>query len=336
MTIAARNPIRRVGVLGLGNWGTALADHIARKGIPVLGWTTDATLAESINSSARNPNFLSDVVLSKSLNATVQISELAQTDLIVVALPSVALHEVLPKLQLSSAAIVVSAVKGLERTTLKTPLQFSAQVMGAVRGYAVISGPSFARDIALQRPAGVVAASSDVEVSEVVADLFATNALRVYTSDDPIGVEVGGIVKNVIALAAGVCDGLGFGESARAGLITRGLAEMMRLAEAMGGRSQTLAGLSGLGDLAMTATSDLSRNRTVGVRLGRGEDLASIVKSIGSVAEAVESAPLVLKLADQYQVDMPITAHVVELLGGQKSITDIIQSMLSRPRRREF
>lgn len=328
--------MKRVAVLGLGNWGTALANHLAQKGCDVLGWAREPEIVEGINQHHKNPHFLPHIQLNPALHATHDLTEISKRSLIIYALPSSALSDVIPKLSPEEKSTVVSAVKGLEQESLMTPLQFIAHKLGKGVKRAALSGPSFSVDVAAQRPCGVVAASHEIGVSEEVAALFAGPSMRVYTSEDPIGVEVGGIVKNIIALAAGVSDGLSLGESARAGLICRGLAEMMRLAEAMGGKSQTLAGLSGLGDLAMTATSDLSRNRTVGVRLGKGETLAHIIKNLGSVAEAVYSAPLVLQLATKHGVEMPVTEHVVDLLSGKRTVTEMASSMLSRPIKREF
>lgn len=324
------------GIIGLGHWGTALGNHLAANGFSVLGWSHDSSIVESINRARRNSFALPSVELNHNFRATNDIAEATACELVVLALPSSALGTIVPRLQLSATAVLVSAVKGFERDTLLTPTQYAHQILGASARIAVLSGPSFAKDIVAHRPSGVVAASIDTSVSEAVAGAFSSGWMRVYTSGDPIGVEVGGAVKNVIALAAGVCDGMSLGESARAGLITRGLAEMMRLAEAMGGRSQTLAGLSGLGDLTMTATSPSSRNRTVGFRIGQGETLPEILQSLGSVAEGVEAAPLVLKLSERFGVDMPITAHMVELLEGKRTASEMVQLLLSRPIKREF
>jgi glycerol-3-phosphate dehydrogenase (NAD(P)+) len=325
-----------ISVLGLGNWGTALANHLALKGLEVLGWSREPDVVASINNVGRNARFLADINLSPRLKATEDLSAALQPPTIIVAVPSGALTSLTPQLLATPHTLIVSAVKGVEEGSLATPLSHIESTHPRRYRLAVLSGPSFARDVIAQRPCGVVAASRDESVAHEVATLFSSESMKVYVSTDPLGVEIGGITKNVIALAVGVSDGLGLGDSARAGLITRGLAEMMRLADAMGADRQTLAGLSGLGDLAMTASCDNSRNRTVGLRLGRGEKLSEIVASLGSVAEGVSSTPLVIKLADQYAVEMPITAHVAKLLGGEMSPLDLVRSLIARPVRREF
>lgn len=324
-----------ISVLGLGNWGTALANHLAVKGLDVLGWSIEPEIVTSVNSQHRNPNYLSNVKLSSGLRATGNLSDCLMSDYIVLVAPSKALGQIIPQLKVSSATIIISAVKGLETSTVLTPLQFAEKHMPGPCKLVVLSGPSFAKDVVVQKPCGVVAASRDEAAARATAELFTCDSMKVYLSSDPLGVELGGILKNVIALAVGISDGLGLGDSARAGLITRGLAEITRLAEAMGADVRTLSGLSGLGDLAMTATSDLSRNRTVGVRLGKGEKLDQIISSLGSVAEGVTTTPLVLKLAEQYKVNMPITEHVAQLLRGSMTAPEVVRALITRPIRKE-
>ena len=328
--------MRQVSVIGLGHWGTALANHCASKGLSVCGWSRELSVVESINSQHRNSGYLSEVVLHESLVATHSLEEALSAEFVVLALPARVLPEVIPLLRMGEEQIVVSAIKGLEPKSAMTPLSFAAAHLPQKNPLSVLSGPSFAKDIVARRPAGVVAASADEGVARKVAELFTSDCLKVYISTDPLGVELGGILKNVIALAAGVCDGLQYGDSARAGLITRGLAEMMRLAGAMGADIRTLSGLSGLGDLVMTSTVDLSRNRTVGLRLGRGEKLDHIVKTLGSVAEGVWTTPLAVKLAEKYEIDMPITLGVQKLLNGEATPQEMAKMLLSRPPRREF
>lgn len=324
-----------VSVLGLGNWGTALANHLAMKGLDVLGWAIEEPIVASINGSHRNSHYLSDVTLSPRLRATSTLSDCLGADFLVLVVPARALADVVRKVQAAPKTILVSAVKGMEPSSLSTPLQFAEKNLPSPCELAVLSGPSFARDVVLKKPCGLVAASKNENAARAVAELFTSESMKVYTSNDPLGVELGGIVKNVIALAVGVSDGLGLGDSARAGLITRGLAEMIRLAQVMGADPRTLAGLSGLGDLAMTATSDLSRNRTVGLRLGRGEKLAEIIASLGSVAEGVSTTPLILELASRHAVDMPITAQVARLVKAEVSPVEAVRALLSRPMKRE-
>ena len=324
-----------IAVIGLGNWGTALAHHVALKGHKVVAWTRDADVVQAIRDTKRHPTFLADVTLSENIVATTNIADCAKAQIIIYALPSATLASVVLGLTLQPGTILISAVKGLERDTLLTPVQFFERHYGSIITAAVISGPSFAADVIRQRPCGLVAACKDSDISKQIATLLSGASMRVYTSTDTVGVEVGGVVKNVIAVAAGVVDGLDLGESARAGLITRGLAEMMRLAEAMGGERLTLSGLSGLGDLIMTATSPASRNRTLGYRLGKGESLNAIVQTIGSVAEAVSSTPIVLRLASQHGVEMPICHQVGLLINQEITPHELVQRLLQRPLKSE-
>lgn len=323
-----------VSVLGLGNWGTALAEHLSRKGLDVLGWSIERAIVEGIRNNRRNPSCLSSTPLSFS--ATDKLDECLARDFLVLVVPSGALGDVVPQLSAGRNAILVSAIKGFEKGTSLTPLQFIESRFPEFSKLAVLSGPSFAADVIEGKPCGIVAASRELSVASAVADLFSSASMKVYTSRDPLGVELGGAVKNVIALVAGVSDGLNLGESARAGLITRGLAEMMRLAEAMGGTRTTLTGLSGLGDLAMTASSSQSRNHTVGFRLGRGESLEQIVATLGSTAEGVSTTPIVLALAEKYGVDMPITAEAAKLISGAISAKDMAKALMTRPIKEEF
>ncbi|MCO6431062.1 MAG: NAD(P)-dependent glycerol-3-phosphate dehydrogenase [Deltaproteobacteria bacterium] len=325
-----------VAVLALGNWGTALANHLAVKGLKVIGWSSEQSIVDGINQERTHPHYLRDVRIHEGVSATTDLGQALSCSKLVMAFPSSALKELAPRMKLESGTLVVSALKGLEPETLLTPLQYAAQHLGETVELSVLSGPSFATDVIHGRPSGLVAASQREEVARKTAELFSSPSMKVYISTDPIGVELGGIAKNVIAIAAGVCDGLSMGDSARAGLITRGLAEMMRLATAMGAEARTLSGLSGLGDLVMTATCDTSRNRTVGLRLGRGERLSDILQNLGSVAEGVRTADLILEHASRHKVDMPITTHVRRLLAGELELKDAPAALLSRPTKREF
>jgi glycerol-3-phosphate dehydrogenase (NAD(P)+) len=325
-----------VVVLGLGNWGTALAHHLARKGLAVGGWGREPEIAVGINKDHHNPLFCKEFQLHPGLFASDDIQIAGASQVVLAAFPSAGLSTILPQLKLQPGATVVSAIKGLELESTKTPLQFMDDVFHGSHPLAVLSGPSFARDVISGKPCGVVAASRDQATAQRVADLFASEYMRVYTSTDPVGVEFGGVLKNVIAIAVGACDALGLGESACAGLITRGLAEMTRLAVKLGADERTLAGLSGLGDLAMTSTSNQSRNRQVGLRLGAGQKIDQIVKELGSVAEGVRTARIVKRLAQDSGVEMPITNYVVQLIDGEATPLEIMRSMLSRPTKPEF
>ena len=323
-------------VLGLGNWGTALANHLAAKGFPTLGWSIEPAIVEGVNAHNRNPLYQPQIQLSPNLKATGSLEQALESDFVVLAVPSAALDDLSPKLIFRKGSLVVSAIKGLEKRSVLTPLQFLGQHVSSGTKLAVLSGPSFASDLMLHLPVGIVAASSDETVARKVAEIFTNEWMRVYISSDPLGVELGGVLKNVIALAAGICDGMELGDSARAGLITRGLAEMTRLAVAMGAKEQTLAGLSGLGDLAMTAASPTSRNRTVGYRLGKGEKLQTILDTLGSVAEGVSTTPLAIELGKRYSVELPISEAVDAVLKGQSAPQDIVKKLILRPIKREF
>ena len=330
------NANEKVAVLALGSWGTALAHHLASKGHKVLGWSNQPEVVESINRERKHPYCFSSIKLSENLSATGNLSEALELSTIVMSFPSQALKEIVPNLKNSKAEIIISALKGIESETLETPLQFCERYCPPALKKVVLSGPSFAIDLINLRPLGLVAASKEEADARKVAELFSAPTLKVYLSTDPLGVELGGIVKNVVAIAAGVCDGLGYGDSARAGLVTRGLAEMTRLAEALGADARTLSGLSGLGDLVMTSSCDTSRNRTVGLRLGKGESLKSIVETLGSVAEGVVTTPLILKLAARHNLEMPITSQVAKVINGEITIPDAGKALLSRPVKREF
>ena len=236
-----------------------------------------------------------------------------------------------------AARVIVSATKGLEKDSGLTPLSYAAEKLKLARDtLAVISGPSFASDLIAGHPISIVASSSSEALAQEVATTLSNESLRVYTSTDPLGVELGGILKNVIAIAAGVSDSLEYGPSARAALITRGLAEMAALATAMGANFKTLSGLSGLGDLLMTATESQSRNRAVGLQLGKGAKLSAVIASLGSTAEGVSSAPLVQRLAQEKGVAVPITDQVVRLLRGEVVPGELTKALMNRPLRREF
>ena len=320
--------MRKVSVLGLGNWGTALANHLANNNCAVTAWSLEAEVVEGINSSKRNPRYQSEVDLHESLTATLDLEQALENETIVLVVPSSALTEVVPKLKLKDGSVVISAIKGLEMEHSITPLTYIEQILKDSVKLAVLSGPSFAYDIVRGLPCGVVAASKFPEVAKDTAELFSAGSMRVYTSDDPLGVELGGILKNVMAIAVGVCDGLEFGDSARASLVTRSLAEMTRLAVALGANAKTLTGLSGLGDLVLTATCDKSRNRTVGLRLGKGQSLPMIIDSLGSVAEGVRTTPIVLKIASRLGIEMPIASEVAKLISGEVKPQHMAESLL--------
>lgn len=325
-----------VSVLGLGNWGTALAQHLAEKGVEVIGWSRESEIVESISKFRTHPYALKEFKLSPKIQVTLDLELALNSKIIVLVTPSDALVQMVPHLARTKDTIIVSAVKGFEFESKQTPLGYIKLIAPHLSQTVAFSGPSFAHDVMAAKPCGIVAASQDPKAAQTVAELFSGRSMKVYTSSDTLGVELGGAVKNVIAVAAGVSDGLMLGDSARAGLITRGLAEMTRLAQALGAKRETLSGLSGLGDLSMTATSTQSRNHTVGYRLGRSEKLEYIISTLGSVAEGVRSAPIVEALAAQHNIEMPIVCGVGKLLRGEIGAEELVRELVSRPIKAEF
>lgn len=324
----------KISVVGLGAWGSALAIHCARLGHSVIGWNRDLKFVEGVNQSRHIKVANQSIQTPTNFTATSNLSDLDETDLTIVALPARAWGEVLPKVK---AKAVISATKGLERETNATPLSYAHAACGfAVDHLAVLSGPSFASDLVAGRPISVVAGSSSEGLATLIANSLSSPAFRVYTSSDPLGVELGGILKNIIAIVAGVSDSLGYGPSTRAAIISRGLHEMTEIALALGAKERTLSGLSGLGDLVMTATEDQSRNRSVGLRLGRGEKLSDIVSALGATAEGVLTAPLALSLAERHNISAPITEHAVRLMNGEIRATEMAYSLMTRPLKSEF
>ncbi|RME57443.1 MAG: NAD(P)-dependent glycerol-3-phosphate dehydrogenase [Candidatus Dadabacteria bacterium] len=324
-----------IGVVGLGQWGTALAYYCSSLEYQVLGWDRDKNIIKGINSDGRNPKCFSQTKLPSSVKAVSSLEDVFQCNYVILTVASSGLPEVLSKANPSFAGVIISGIKGLT-PALKTPLESVREKFRERVKAAVISGPSFAKDVIAGNPCGLVAASRDKKVSEEVADVLASDRMRLYISSDEVGVEYGGIFKNVIALAAGISDGLNMGDSARAGVITRGLAEIQRLAVALGAKSDTLFGLSGLGDLVMTASCDTSRNRTVGLRLGRGEKLEDILASLGSTAEGVRTAHIALKLGERKGIELPITKAVVDILDKKITPKEAVNLLISRPVKEEF
>jgi len=333
-----------VTVLGAGAWGTALASHASRAH-DVLLWGRDAAELAAIGAARENARYLPGVPLHPGLRTEpdlqAALAHAAQPDgLLVIATPVAGLRDMAAMwLAQASAARMIWLCKGFEPDTGKLPHQMVQEVIdahgGSAAGNGVLSGPSFAREVAQGLPCALTVASSDPVVCERVQQVFHHHAMRIYASDDIVGVEVGGAVKNVLAIATGASDGLGLGLNARAALVTRGLAEMTRLGMALGGRAETFMGLTGVGDLILTATGDLSRNRTVGMRLAQGGKLDDILRDLGHVAEGVRCARAVLSLAKQQGVDMPITEAVCEVLFNGLPVQTAVERLLQRDARAE-
>ena len=322
-------------VLGAGAWGTALAVH-ACAAHPTVLWARDAGQAAQMVATRRNARYLSDIELPAGLQLNADFDRAighASGGLILIATPMAALAEILQRLP-SDAAGVLWLCKGFEHESGRLGHEIAQQVMPNGR-VGVLSGPSFALEVARGQPTALVAASADAGLARQAVDALHAGRLRIYTSADPIGVEVGGAVKNVLAIATGIADGMNLGLNARAALVTRGLAEMTRLGVALGAPPETFMGLSGLGDLVLTATGALSRNRTVGLRLAEGLPLNRILAELGHVAEGVSTAPVVLRRADALGVDMPITAVVVAVLDGTLRPADAPLQLMARDARPE-
>jgi glycerol-3-phosphate dehydrogenase (NAD(P)+) len=328
----------RIAVLGAGAWGTALAISLARRGGHQLClWAHSPELAEQLNEMGENLSYLPGFILPADIHVTSDLpGSIFEADILLCVTPSQHLRGVISNIapMLTKDQVIVSASKGIEQKTFLRMTQVIASITGNASG--VLSGPSFAQEVAAGSPTALVAASHFPQVAHTIQRDFTSPSLRVYTNDDVAGVELGGSLKNVIALAAGVATGLNLGHNASAALITRGIAEMTRLAVACGGRRQTLAGLSGVGDLVLTCTGSLSRNRTVGIELGRGRQLAEIIAGLnGKVAEGVRSTAAALGLAARYDVEMPITEQMDAILHHNKSPKEAIRELMARPGRDE-
>jgi glycerol-3-phosphate dehydrogenase (NAD(P)+) len=322
----------KIAVLGAGAWGTALAAQAAERHEVAL-WARDAAQAAAIAGARVNARYLPGVTLPAALLPTADRAQaLAGAQLAIVATPMAALRGVLAALP--GGLPVLWLCKGFEAGSGLLGHEVARAVAPGLR-CGVLSGPSFAAEVARGAPTALVAASEDTTLADAAVAAFHAGALRVYTSADPVGVEVGGAVKNVLAIATGICDGLGLGLNARAALITRGLAEMTRLGVALGARAATFMGLSGLGDLVLTATGDLSRNRQVGLALAQGRALPQILSALGHVAEGVYSAPTVRERARALGVEMPIVEAVVEVLDGGLTPADAVRRLVERDARAE-
>jgi glycerol-3-phosphate dehydrogenase (NAD(P)+) len=330
--------VRDVAVLGAGSWGTSLAIHLASLGHQVRLWARDPSLAAALEQQRANAVYLADVSFPPSLTVSASLPfTLSGAQLVLVAVPSHGLRQVLcaSRSSIDGAAVVLSATKGLEDRSLLRMSQVVAEEWPHVSNVAVLSGPSFARELAQGLPTVVVVASEREGAVRHVQEEFRSGALRLYASSDVVGVELGGALKNVIAIAAGVVDGLGLGHNAQAALITRGLAEISRLAVAAGGRRETLSGLAGMGDLVLTCTGHSSRNRQVGSELAKGRPLADIVAGMKMVAEGVRTTQVALALGAAHGIELPIAAQVDALLAGRVTAAAAVSDLMGRRQRAE-
>lgn len=327
----------KCAVIGGGAWGTAIADRLARNGHRVHLWARETDVVEAINTRHENPRFLAGITLTPSLEAIGDMAvALDGAQLVVYAAPSHVLRGVVASgvTSLASGAVLSVATKGIERDTLALMTDVVQQEAGA-HSVVAVSGPSFAAEVAQGQPTAVVAACSDHGAARAVQAAMSASAFRVYTSDDVVGVELGGALKNVMAVATGILDGLGLGFNPRAALMTRGLAEMTRLGLALGAKADTFAGLAGLGDLVLTCTGALSRNRAVGVAIGQGQSLEQFLAGKDSVAEGVLNTQSAKALADKVGVEMPIVDATYRILFDGQAPRDAVTELMARELRAE-
>ncbi|MGB0342600.1 MAG: NAD(P)H-dependent glycerol-3-phosphate dehydrogenase [Parvibaculales bacterium] len=331
----------RIGIVGAGAWGTALACVMAQTAanaetMPVMLWAHEEETAQAINADRQNPVFLPNVDLPRNIKATTQLAALADCAIVLLVVPAQFLRPVLAELAelLADNAMLVLCAKGIERGTLNFMSQVAADYVDT-RRIAVLSGPSFAADVARNLPTAVTLAAHDMETAETLAASLGTAHFRPYAANDVIGAEIGGAIKNVLAIACGIVVGRGLGESARAAITARGFVEMTRLGDALGARRDTLTGLSGLGDLILTCASPTSRNFSLGAELGKGRAMADIMAARQSVSEGAMSAEAVQALAARHGLDMPICAAVDAILAGRSTVDEAIAGLLARPLTRE-
>jgi len=327
-----------VTVLGAGSWGTALAAVLARNGAPSTLWGRDPAAVAAMQATRRNPRYLPDLELPGSLALTADLAAaLNGADVVLIVTPSHAFAELLGRLapHFPAGAGIAWATKGFDPASGRFLHELVAERLPGAPA-AIITGPSFAKEVAQGLPTAVTVHSLNAAFAQRVADLLHTTTFRAYTGDDVIGAELGGAMKNVLAVATGVADGMKLGLNARAGLITRGLNEMLRLGAAIGARAETLMGLAGLGDLVLTCTGDLSRNRRLGMALGHGVPLKQAVAEIGQVIESVETADTIMRLAHRYALDLPIASGVQRVLREEITPTEGLRELLAREQKPEY
>ncbi len=327
-------------MIGAGSWGTTLANLLAEKSQRVTLWVYEEDLFRTLSQTRENAVFLPGVLLPPNIQPTLSLEEACRgKEVVVNALPSHAVRGIFRQAcgHLRQDVLVVSATKGMEEGTHHTPSRVLREILGSgsEAQVACLSGPSFAREVSRKMPTAVALAATTPEAAKRAQDLFTRSYFRVYTNPDLTGVELGGAIKNVMAIAAGTSDGLGFGHNSRAALITRSLAEMTRLGLRVGGEAETFSGLAGLGDLVLTCTGDLSRNRQVGIELGKGKKLPEILKEMRMVAEGVKTAKEVWELSREREVEMPITEQVYRILYEGKNPEEAVRELMSRDPRSE-
>jgi len=330
--------LQPVAVLGSGGWGTALAVHLGGLGKEVRLWGRNPNLVAEMSTKRENKIYLPSVELPQGVHPTNSLNEaLSGARCVVSAVPSHGTRDVLRRAApaIADSTVIVSATKGLEEGTLLRMTEVIEQELGSLRYVTVLSGPSFSKEFAQKRPTAVCVAGCCRTTVKAVQREFRSHCFRLYDTEDVVGVEIGGAMKNVIAIAAGVVEALSLGHNARSALITRGLAEVSRLAVAVGGQRETLSGLSGLGDLVLTCTGALSRNRKLGLELGRGRSLDVVLDGMTTVAEGVRTTGAALELGIRYNVELPITVQMAEVLAGRKKPSVAVEDLMLRRQRSE-
>ncbi len=331
---------KQIAVLGAGSWGTALAMVLADNNEEVFIWGNHHAIVDEINQSHKNAHYLPDIQLPESIRATLSLEEaISHADMLVIAIPTNAMRIVCKQLNdtLTEPKIIVHVSKGIEPETNLRMSEVIAEEIDATKrkGIVVLSGPSHAEEVALRHPTTLCASSHDLALAEQVQDVFINNNLRIYTNEDVVGAEIGGALKNIIALGAGISDGLGYGDNAKAALMTRGMAEITRLGVAVGSHPQTFYGLTGIGDLIVTCTSVHSRNWRAGNMLGKGKSLDEVLESMGMVVEGVRTAKAVYGWAEKLNIDMPISKAIYEVLFAEKAPGEAVDMLMGREKKVE-
>lgn len=331
--------LKPITILGAGSWGTALALTLARRGQTVRLWSVEIPEVAAMLAERTNSKYLPGLPFPDTIQPTANLAEAVKgIDDVLIAVPSVGYRETLIMLKalIDPHTRITCATKGLDADTGQLLSEVTEEIFGKSRPFAVLSGPSFAREVGAGLPAAVVIASEDQQLVNDLIQRFNSPIFRTYPSQDVIGVEIGGVTKNVIAIATGISDGMELGANARCALITRGLAEIMRLGAALGGKQETFIGLSGMGDLILTCTDNQSRNRRLGLSIGKGKDIQEAEREIGQVVEGKRNAELVVMLAEKYNIEMPICEMVWQILQGKTTAKDAVQQLLARTPKSEM
>ncbi len=330
--------MKNITVIGAGGWGTALASVLAKNGLKVNLWTHETHVIDEINNKRSNTTYLPNYVISELITATNSKESIESADILINAVPTKFIRSLYHDLNVDiSKKLLINASKGIEQSTsFRISQIFNDACSLDFKNYVALTGPSHAEEVVRDVPTTVIAASVDHDNAVLVQDLLCTPTFRIYTSEDLIGAEIGGAIKNVIAIAAGIIDGLGMGDNTKAALITRGLAEMSRIGDEMGADIRTFSGLSGLGDLFVTCNSTHSRNRSVGVRIGKGETYEQIAQSMKMIAEGVFTTKAVVELCEKLEVEMPIAEQVYNILFENKCPKDAIRDLMQREYKKEW